>query len=124
MATMLTSLSSNDIVNIGAYYSAQIPIPRVSTNKELAELGAKVYRGGNIDSGVPACSGCHSPNGIGIPPLYPRLAGQYAEYTVAQLRAFRTEQRANDHNRVMRDVVARMSEKEIKVVAEFIDGLQ
>jgi len=73
---------------------------------------------------VPACASCHSPHGAGIPPLYPRLAGQYAEYTVAQLRASRTEQRANDLNSVMREIVTHMSEKEMRAVAEFISGLR
>lgn len=124
MAAMVVPLSSNDMINLGAYYTAQVPNHRAAEDKKLAELGEKIYRGGNIESGVPACASCHSPNGVGIPPYYPRLAGQHAEYTVAQLRAFRTEQRANDVNNVMRDVVAHMSEQEIKAVAEFISGLQ
>lgn len=123
MAAMVTSLSATDMVNIGAYYTMQVPKPRAANDKKLAKQGEKIYRGGNIESGVPACASCHSPNGAGIPPYYPRLAGQHAEYTVSQLRAFRTEKRANDVNRAMRDIVARMSEKEIKAVAEFISGL-
>jgi cytochrome c553 len=109
--------------NIGAYYAQQEPTPGAAKDKELAEQGEKIYRGGNIESGLPACSGCHSPNGSGIPPHYPRLAGQHTEYTAAQLRYFRTGQRANDTNSVMRGIVSRMSEQEIKAVAEFISGL-
>ena len=124
MAAMVAPLSPDDMKNLGAYYTSQNPKPGVAKDKKLAEQGEKIYRGGNIESGVPACAGCHSPNGVGIPPFYPRLAGQHAEYTVAQLRAFRTEQRANDVNSVMRGVVTRMSEKEIQAVAEFISGLR
>lgn len=124
MAAMVVPLSSSDMINLGAYYTTQVSNPRAAKDKELADLGENVYRGGNIESGVPACASCHSPNGVGIPPLYPRLAGQHAEYTVAQLRAFRTEQRANDVNSVMRGIVTRMSEKEIQAVAEFISGLR
>ena len=124
MAAMVAPLSPDDMKNLGAYYTSQNPKPGVAKNKTLAEQGEKIYRGGNIESGVPACAGCHSPNGVGIPPFYPRLAGQHAEYTVAQLRAFRTEQRANDVNSVMRGIVTRMSEKEIQAVAEFISGLR
>lgn len=124
MAAMVVPLSSSDMINLGAYYTTQVSNPRAAKDKELADLGENVYRGGNIESGVPACASCHSPNGVGIPPLYPRLAGQHAEYTVAQLRAFRTEQRANDVNNVMRDIVTHMSEKEMQAVAEFISGLQ
>ncbi len=124
MAAMVAPLSPDDMKNLGAYYNSQNPKPGVAKDKKLAEQGEKIYRGGNIESGVPACAGCHSPNGVGIPPFYPRLAGQHAEYTVAQLRAFRTEQRANDVNSVMRGIVTRMSEKEIQAVAEFISGLR
>ena len=124
MAAMVAPLSLDDMKNLGAYYTLQSPKPGAAKNKTLAEQGEGIYRGGNIDSGVPACASCHSPNGVGIPPLYPRLAGQHAEYTATQLRAFRTEQRANDLNRMMRGIVARMSEKEIQAVAEFISGLR
>ena len=123
MAAMVAPLSAKDMKNIGAYYAQQKSTPSAAKDKEFAEQGEKIYRGGNIKSGLPACSGCHSPNGSGIPPHYPRLAGQHAEYTVAQLRYFRTGQRANDTNNVMREIVARMSEQEIKAVAEFISGL-
>lgn len=123
MAAMVVPLSTEDMKNIGAYYALQKPKSGEAKNKVLAKQGEQIYRGGNMESGVPACASCHSPNGVGIPPYYPRLAGQHAEYTVAQLRAFRTEQRANDANSVMRDVVAHMSEQEIKAVAEFISGL-
>jgi cytochrome c553 len=123
MAAMVVPLSAEDMKNIGAYYALQKPNPGAAKDKVLAEQGEKIYRGGNIESGVPACASCHSPNGVGIPPNYPRLAGQHAEYTVAQLRAFRTEQRANDANNVMRGIVTRMSEKEMQAVAEFISGL-
>ncbi len=124
MAAMVVPLSLDDMKNLGAYYTLQSPKPGAAKDKTLAEQGERIYRGGNIFSGVPACSGCHSPNGVGIPPHYPRLAGQHAEYTATQLRAFRTEKRANDLNRVMRAIVARMSEKEIQAVAEFISGLR
>jgi len=123
MAAMVAPLSTEDMKNLGAYYAQQEPIPGSAKNKELAEQGEKIYRGGIIESGLPACSGCHSPNGNGIPPHYPRLAGQHAVYTAAQLRAFRTEQRANDAKNVMREIVSRMSEKEMEAVAEFINGL-
>jgi len=123
MAAMVAPLSAEDMKNIGAYYALQKPNSGGAKDKVLAEQGEKIYRGGNMESGVPACASCHSPNGVGIPPYYPRLAGQHAEYTVAQLRAFRTEQRANDANSVMRGIVTRMSEKEMQAVAEFISGL-
>tara|TARA_Y100001936_G_scaffold253844_1_gene321557 strand:- start:10085 stop:10759 length:675 start_codon:yes stop_codon:yes gene_type:complete len=123
MGAMVSPLSNEDIHNLSSYYAVQEPNPKAAKDKELAKEGEKIYRGGNLDSNLPACSSCHSPNGAGIPPHYPRLAGQHVEYTVTQLRAFRTEQRANDANKVMRGIVSRMSEKEIRAVAEFISGL-
>ncbi len=120
MTAMVSTLSLDDMKNVSAYYASQILKPGAAKDKTLAEQGKKIYRGGNIETGVPACSACHSPNGVGIPPLYPSLAGQHAEYTMAQIRAFRTEQRTND---VMRMIVHRMSEKEIAAVSEFISGL-
>jgi cytochrome c553 len=73
---------------------------------------------------VPACAGCHGPTGAGMPVQYPRVAGQYAEYLAAQLRAFKDGGRANDPNGMMRGVAARMSEREIKAVAEYAAGLR
>ncbi|MEO8767573.1 MAG: c-type cytochrome [Nitrosospira sp.] len=124
MSAMVAPLSPEDMKNLGAYYALQTPRPGVAKDKSLAEQGEKIYRGGNLETSVPACAGCHSPNGIGIPPSYPRLSGQHSEYVVAQLRAFRTEQRASDPNNVMRMIATRMSEKEMQAVSEFISGLR
>lgn len=124
MGGMVAALSPDDMKNLGAYYSTQVPKLGVAKDKSLAAGGAKLYRGGNLDTGVPACASCHSPNGAGIPPIYPRLAGQHADYTATQLRAFRAEQRSNDANNVMRMIAARMSYKEMQAVSEFISGLR
>jgi cytochrome c553 len=124
MSAMVAPLSDEDVKNLAAYYAQQKPKPGVANNKELAEEGEKIYRGGNLETSIPACSSCHSPNGAGVPPIYPRLAGQHAEYSAAQLRAFRTEQRANDANKVMHVIATRMSEKEMQAVSEFISGLR
>ena len=124
MGAMVMALSPEDMKNLGAYYARQTPKLRGAKDKALAALGEKVYRGGNIEASVPACASCHSPNGAGIPPVYPRLAGQHAEYTLAQLRAFRKEERTNDNNQVMHMIATHMSEKEMQAVAEFISGLR
>lgn len=124
MGAMVAPLSAEDMKNLAAYYARQTPKPGGAKDKELAEEGEKIYRGGNLETNVPACSGCHSPNGSGLPPVYPRLAGQHADYTAAQLRAFRTEERANDANKVMHAIATRMSEKEMQAVSEFISGLR
>jgi cytochrome c553 len=121
MASTLTS--ADDMRNVAAYFASQAPKPGASTNKDLVAQGQQLYRGGNTATGVPACAGCHGPGGAGIPAQYPRLSGQYAEYTTAQLTAFRSGERSNDPNQMMRTIAARMSDQEIKAVADYIAGL-
>lgn len=124
MAGMVAALSPEDMANLGTYFWRQTAKPGVATNKELALLGQSLYRGGNGATGVPACSGCHSPDGAGIPKQYPRLAGQHAEYTASQLKAWRSGERANDPNKMMRMIAAKLSDREIQAVSEFIQGLR
>jgi cytochrome c553 len=124
MGAMAAPLSEEDMKNLGAYYAQQTPKPSGAKDKALAEQGEKIYRGGNLETSVPACSACHSPNGVGISPNYPRVAGQHSEYVLAQLRAFRTEERTRDPNNVMHMIASRMSEKEMRAVSEFISGLR
>lgn len=123
MSPMAQPLSEEDMRAVAAYYSAQKPRPGAARNKETVSLGQKLYRGGNSETGVPACSACHGPSGAGIPSQFPRLSGQHASYTAAQLRAFRADERTNDPNQMMRAIAARMSEKEIAAVADYIAGL-
>ncbi len=124
MGSMVATLSAEDIQNLAAYFEGQQPQPRSARNPDLVKLGQAVYRGGISEKGVSACSACHGPSGAGIPVQYPRLAGQYAEYTAAQLRAFRAGTRANDANGVMRTIAAKLSDQEIAAVAEYISGLR
>jgi cytochrome c553 len=124
MSAMVAPLTPEDMKNLAAYYAQQKPKPGAAKDKALAEQGEKVYRGGNLETSVPACAGCHSPNGSGLPPNYPRLAGQHQDYTLTQLRAFRKELRSNDDNQVMHMITTRMSEKEMQAVSEFISGLR
>jgi cytochrome c553 len=124
MAGMTANLSADDMRDLAAFYAAQKLKPSAAKDKDLAALGQKIYRGGNLTTGVAACSGCHGPTGAGIPSQYPRIAGQFAEYVEAQLIAFRTGARANDPNGMMRGVAARMTDREIKAVAEYAAGLR
>jgi cytochrome c553 len=124
MAGMVAMLTPEDMTNLGVYYFKQTAKPGIASNKELALAGQALYRGGNAATGVPACSGCHSPDGVGIPKQYPRLAGQHAEYTIAQLKAWRSAERANDPNKMMRMIAAKMSDREIEAVSQFIQGLR
>ena len=124
MAGMVANLSAADLQNVAAHYASQKLKPAVAKDKELAALGQRVYRGGNATTGVAACAGCHGPAGAGIPAQYPRIAGQFAEYVEAQLKTFRAGTRANDPNGMMRGVTARMTDREIQGVAEYVAGLR
>ncbi len=124
MAPMVANLSEQDMQNLAAYYAAQSAKPRNARNKDLVALGQQIYRGGIPEKSVPACAGCHGVTGAGMPAQYPRLAGQHAEYTEAQMKAWRSGERANDPNRLMRTIAARMSDKEILAVSDFIAGLR
>ena len=124
MAGMAANLSPEDMRNVAAYYASQKPKGGVSRSRELVFVGQKLYRAGNTATGLPACAGCHGPNGAGVPAQYPRLAGQYAEYTAAQLKIFHDGQRANDTNRMMRAIAAKMSDSEMRAVSDYIAGLR
>jgi len=124
MMGMVAGLSAEDMRNLAAYYSAQKAGESAAKDKDLVAQGRKLFRGGNLATGVAACAGCHSPNGAGIPSQYPRLAGQHPEYVATQLKAFRAGERANDANNMMRAVAARLTDKEIAAVAEYLSGLR
>jgi cytochrome c553 len=115
-------LSEDDAKNVAAFYATKEAKAGFAKNKDLVLLGEKIYRGGIADRNVPACAACHSPNGAGIPSQYPRLAGQHADYTEAQLVSFRAGTRKNSAQ--MTDIAAKLSDKEIKGVADYIAGLR
>ena len=135
MDGLLDDLSDPDLQDLAAYFASKDMQLTGATDTELMlnsgvkvsslELGEQVYRAGNAEVGVPACSGCHSPRGQGNAPAgYPRVSGQYAEYIEKQLQAFRLGTRANDGDTaVMRSVAEHMSDAEIKAVASYISGL-
>src|SRR5262249_37420557 len=108
--------SEAGIPNPAAHFFAQTPQPRPAKNKDTAALGQKIWRGGDVARGLPACAGCHGPAGAGLPIEFPRLAGQNAEYTETMLKAFRSGDRANDTNKAMRTIAAKLSDAEIKAV--------
>lgn len=122
MSGMAATLADGDLKHVAAYYNSLKAEPGAARNKDLLLLGEKIYRGGIAAKQVPACAGCHSPSGAGIPAEYPRLAGQHADYTEAQLVAFRAGQRANSAQ--MTTIAAKMSDKEIKAVADYMAGLR
>jgi cytochrome c553 len=121
MNGMAATLSESDVQNIAYWMTTNKATPGASKEKELVLLGEKIYRGGIADRQIPACAGCHSPNGAGIPAQYPRLSGQHADYAVAQLTAFRDGLRKNSLQ--MTQVAAKLNDREIKAVADYISGL-
>lgn len=122
MAGFAAGLSDADIRNVSAFYASQKLKPSSAKQKDLVELGQKIYRGGIAEKNVPACAGCHGATGAGIPAQYPRLNGQWAEYTEAQLKAFRGGIRKN--NASMTTIASRLSDREIAAISDYIAGLR
>ena len=122
MAAFAGMLSDADMKNVAYWLASKGGKPGFAKDKELVVLGERIYRGGILDRQVAACAGCHSPNGAGIPSQYPRLSGQHADYTAAQLTGFRDGVRKNSAQ--MTQVVAKMNDREIKAVADYIAGLR
>ncbi len=122
MQGFAAGLSDDDKRNIAYWLASQKPKDGAATDKDLVKLGERIYRGGIADRQIAACAGCHSPNGAGIPSQYPRLGGQQADYTKAQLVAFRQGERTN--NAQMSTIAANLSDKEIEALADYIAGLR
>ncbi len=122
MSGMAAALTPEDMVNIAAFYNSKPAVPGAARNKDTVALGEKIYRGGIASKQVPACAGCHSPTGAGMPAQYPRIGGQHADYTELQLTTFRSGARGNSAQ--MMAIAARMSDKEIKAVSDYIAGLR
>ena len=130
MQAMAATLKPEDVKALGAYYSQQKPKGLAAKDAALAKAGQKLFRGGDTAAGIPACAACHAPNGAGIAKNYPRLAGQHADYTIAQLKAFKAGERGADkdgkdiNGRIMAMVAAKMTDAQMKAVAEYTSGLR
>ena len=122
MSGMVANLSEQDMKNMAAWLGTKASKPGFAKDKELVSLGERIYRGGIADRNIAACAGCHSPNGAGIPSQYPRLSGQHADYTASQLVAFRDGARKNSLQ--MSQVAAKLNDREIRAVADYIAGLR
>lgn len=124
MGGMVAALGEDEMRGLAEFFAGQKLKPESAKDSKAIEIGQKLYRAGNASKGLPACAGCHGPSGGGIPAQYPRLSGQFAEYTEAQLRAFRAGERANDPNQMMRVIALKMTDPEIKAVSDYIAGLR
>lgn len=130
MKGFATTLSDADMKSLGVYFSSMKGRPIGTKDEKLAMTAERLYRAGDATRGIPACAGCHSPTGAGIPALYPRVGGQHAEYTVAQLSAFRAGTRgmaskddSNATGKMMMAIAGKLTETEIKALAEYTAGL-
>jgi cytochrome c553 len=130
MQGIASTLSDDDLKPLGIYFSRQTPKGLAAKDANLVKDGQKLYRGGDVAAGIPACSSCHAPDGAGMPKNYPRLAGQYAEYTYAQLKAFKAGERGADkegkdtNGRIMTTIANKMSDAQMRAVAEYAAGLR
>jgi cytochrome c553 len=122
MGGMIAALSAEDMVNLGNYFASQTIKNGKARSNGAGSVGEKIYRGGIAGSSVPACAACHGPAGAGIPIRFPRLAGQHADYTLAQMKAFRTGERANAP--MMRTIAAKMTDEDMAAVSDYIQGLR
>ena len=122
MQGIAATLTDEDMKNIAYWATSKKAKPGFAKEKELVTLGERIYRGGISDRQVPACAGCHNPTGAGIPSQYPRLSGQHSDYTAGQLTAFRDGVRANSLQ--MTQVAAKLNDREIRAVADYIGGLR
>ena len=130
MLGMSASLTDADMKALGTYFAQQKPKGLAAKDPALVEAGTSIYRTGVAATGIPACSACHGPNGAGVPKNYPRLGGQHGDYTYAQLKAFRSGERGADkggkdiNGRIMATIAARMTDAQMRAVAEFTQGLR
>ena len=133
MNGMIAAYDEAQLRDIAAYFASQQQKPETAKNRDTIEFGQRLYRAGNESKGLPACAGCHGPTGAGMPAQFPRIAGQFAEYTEAQLKNFRAgaeesaptdAARTNDPNKMMRMVALKMTDAEIKAVSDYVAGLR
>ena len=116
------ALSTEDMRHVAAFYAAKQAKPGFAKDASLVTLGEQIYRGGIAARKVPACAGCHSPNGVGIPAQFPRLAGQHADYTESQLKTFQSGARANSSQMMV--IAGKLNEREIKAVSDYVAGMR
>lgn len=130
MQGFASTLTDADMVSLGAFFASQPPKPNIAKDASLVRLGQKLWRAGDAATGVPACSACHGPTGAGIPKLYPRIGGQWSDYTLAQLKAFKAGERGMDkagkdvQGRIMHGVAQGLTEEQMRALAEYAQGLR
>jgi cytochrome c553 len=123
MAPIVSKLQRTEIEPLAIYFSSQARTPAVVSNPALVAQGQVIFNNGIQASGVPACAGCHQPNGAGVAPRFPMLASQNADYVASQLQNFKSGARANDYGLLMRSVAGRMTDQEMQAVAQYVASM-
>lgn len=125
MAGQVDSFSDQDAADVAAYFANMSPnLGQVDAEAEVIARGQELYRAGDMAKGIPACAACHSPTGQGIgTAAYPALSGQKTDYTVSTLQAFAAGERANDPNAIMRTIAAKLSDRDMQAVSQYVLGL-
>jgi cytochrome c553 len=124
MNGMIAPFNDEQMRDLAAWFASQKQKGEIAKNRDTIATGQKIFRAGNMAKGLPACAGCHGPTGAGVPAQFPRIGGQYADYLELQLKSFRDSSRANDPNGMMRTIALKMTDAEIKAVADYIAGLR
>lgn len=124
MNGMIAAFDENQMRDLAAYFGSQKQVGAQAKDPGTIDFGQKLFRGGDASKGLPACAGCHGPSGAGIPAEFPRIGGQIPDYIETQLKAFRDGTRANDPNKMMRMIAVKMTDAEIKAVADYTAGLR
>jgi cytochrome c553 len=130
MQGIASTLQPEEMKALGIYYSQQKPKQQAAKDAALVAAGQKMFRGGDMANGTPACSACHLPNGAGIAKNYPRVGGQHADYTYAQLKAFKSGERGADkegkdtNGMIMATIAQRLTDAQMKALAEYMSGLR
>jgi cytochrome c553 len=124
MTGLLNNMSEQDLADIAAYFSSQ-HMSVGAADPKLVARGKELFSGGKLDQGMPACTGCHSPNGAGNAAAgFPKIGGQQADYIALQLTNFREGERTNDGDtKIMRSIAEKLSNKDIAALASYIQGL-
>lgn len=123
MSGMAMPLSDQDMADLAAYYSS-MPIAPKSTPENVVEQGKALYTAGDAERGITACIACHGPRGNGTELSgFPKISGQHAEYVKSQLEKFRSGDRANDMNAMMRDIAKKLNDDDIETLSKYVGGL-
>jgi len=125
MIGMASAVSKADAADIGAYFQSKSISTTAPFDKEKLSRGRELYNGGDLQKGIPACKACHGPGGAGNAGMgYPQVAGQWVDYTLAQLKAFKGGSRSNDDKQLMRNIVKQLSADDIAALANYIASLK